>query len=615
MKKIILAIIGFTAISFSLTEESTMTKDKDEFVPQWAKKVVWYQIFPERFRNGDAGNDPTIKDIEGAYPHDVTSPWQIHPWASDWYELQAYEKQNGKNIWFNLQRRRYGGDLQGIIDKLDYIQDLGITAIYLNPIFEAPSLHKYDGATFHHVDPNFGPDPNGDKELIKKEIPDDPSSWIWTSADKLFLKLVKQIHQRKMYIIIDGVFNHMGLNSWAFKDVVKNQQNSKYKDWFTIKSWDDLKTGKKFDYEGWFGVRELPELREDENGIVDAPKKYIFDITKRWMDPNNNGNPEDGIDGWRLDVAFCVKHPFWKDWRRHVKSINPEAYLTAEVIDSIPVIKPYLDGNEFDAVMNYDFAFACADYFVSDKTRIKTIKFDKILKELREAFPGGVEYVQQNLFDSHDTNRLLSHIVNRDIGSFRDWAKYYGISKGDNPKYDTRKPTEDEIRIAKLMIIFQMTYVGAPMVYYGDEIGMWGANDPDCRKPMVWADLKYENEIYSPDQTKKNKSDKVEPNNDLLVHYKNLIRIRNENPALQLGNFSTVLVDNKKELYAFSRNYKDEKIIVVINNNNKTQYAKIKIPANTKWIDLLNVNAEYRGNKSKQNIGIPAKWGVILKRN
>ena len=615
MKKSIFIIFGIAALSFSLKEDNFMSKDKNDFVPQWAKKVVWYQIFPERFRNGDARNDPTIKDIEGAYPHDVTSPWQIHPWTSDWYELQSYEKQNGKDIWFNLQRRRYGGDLQGIIDKLDYIQDLGVTAIYLNPIFEAPSLHKYDGATYHHVDPSFDPDPNGDRELIINEIPEDPSTWVWTTADKLFLELVKQVHQRKMYIIIDGVFNHMGLNSWAFKDVVKNQQNSKYKDWFTIKSWDDLKTGKKFDYEGWFGVRELPELREDENGIVDAPKKYIFDITKRWMDPNNDGNPEDGIDGWRLDVAFCVKHPFWKDWRRHVKSINPEAYLTAEVIDSIPVIKPYLDGNEFDAVMNYDFAFACADYFVSDKTRIKTIKFDKILKELREAFPGGVEYVQQNLFDSHDTNRLLSHIVNRDIGSFRDWAKYYGISKGDNPKYDTRKPTEDEIRIAKLMIIFQMTYVGAPMVYYGDEIGMWGANDPDCRKPMVWADLKYDDEKLLPDQTLKNNPDKVEPNNDLLVHYKNLIRIRNENPALQLGNFSTVLVDNKKELYAFSRNYKDEKIIVVINNNNKTQYAKIKIPANTKWIDLLNVNAEYRGNKSKQNIGIPAKWGVILKRN
>jgi len=615
MKLILFIIIGVVTFSFSLKENKTMKREKNEFVSQWAKKVVWYQIFLERFRNGDARNDPTIKDIEGAYPHDATSPWQIHPWTSDWYELQPYEKRNGKNIWFNLQRRRYGGDLQGIIDKLDYIQDLGIIAIYLNPIFEAPSLHKYDGATFHHVDPNFGPDPNGDKELIKKEIPDDPSSWIWTSADKLFLKLVKQIHQRKMYIIIDGVFNHMGLNSWPFKDVVKNQQNSKYKDWFTIKSWDDPKTGTKFKYEGWFGVKELPELREDENGIVAAPKKYIFDITKRWMDPDNDGNHKDGIDGWRLDVAFCVKHPFWKDWRKLVKSINPEAYLTAEVIDSIPVIKPYLDGDEFDAVMNYNFAFTCSDYFINDKTRIKTTKFDKLLKELREAFPGGVEYVQQNLFDSHDTNRLLSHIVNRDLGKFRDWAKYYDISRAGNPKYNTRKPDDYELSVAKLMIIFQMTYVGAPMVYYGDEIGMWGANDPDCRKPMVWADLKYENEIYSPDQTKKNKSDKVEVNTNLLEHYKKLIRIRNENPALQLGDFETVLVDNKNELYAFSRNYNDEKIIVVINNSNKTQYAKIKVPANTRWIDLLNVNAEYCSNKSKLNIGIPAKWGAILKRN
>ena len=615
MKKSIFIIFGIAALSFSLKEDNFMSKDKNDFVPRWAKKVVWYQIFPGRFRNGDARNDPTIKDIEGAYPHDVTSPWQIHPWTSDWYELQSYEKQNGKDIWFNLQRRRYGGDLQGIIDKLDYIQDLGVTAIYLNPIFEAPSLHKYDGATYHHVDPSFDPDPNGDRELIINEIPEDPSTWVWTTADKLFLELVKQVHQRKMYIIIDGVFNHMGLNSWAFKDVVKNQQNSKYKDWFTIKSWDDLKTGKKFDYEGWFGVRELPELREDENGIVDAPKKYIFDITKRWMDPDNDGNHKDGIDGWRLDVAFCVKHPFWKDWRKHVKSINPEAYLTAEVIDSIPVIKPYLDGDEFDAVMNYNFAFTCAEYFVSDKTRIKASKFDKLLKELREAFPGGVEYVQQNLFDSHDTNRLLSHIVNRDLGNFRTWAKYYDVSKGSNPKYKTCKPNEYEINTAKLMTIFQMTYVGAPMIYYGDEIGMWGANDPDCRKPMVWSDIKYEDEIYSPNQTKRTKPDKVETNLDLLEHFKKLISIRNENPTLQLGDFETVLVDNKKELYAFSRNYNDEKIIIVINNSNKTQYAKIKVLANTRWIDLLNVNAEYRGNKSKLNIGIPAKWGAILKRN
>lgn len=613
MNKAVLAVFCVVTLLFSQKEENIMSKNADDFVPHWSKKVVWYQIFPERFRNGDLNNDPTVKDIKGAYPHDITSPWQIHPWTSDWYELQPYEKENGKDIWFNIQRRRYGGDLQGIIDKLDYLQQLGITALYLNPIFEAPSLHKYDGASYHHVDPNFGPDPNGDRELIAKEIPDDPSSWVWTSADRLFLELVRQVHQRRIFIIIDGVFNHMGINSWAFKDVIKNQQNSKYKDWFTIKSWDDTVKKTKFEYEGWFGVKELPELREDDNGIVATPKKYIFDITKRWMDPNNDGNPDDGIDGWRLDVAFCVKHQFWKDWRRHVKSINPQAYLTAEVIDAIDVLKPYLQGDEFDAVMNYNFAFACADYFVSDKKRIKTTEFDYLLKELREAFPTGVAYVQQNLFDSHDTNRLLSHIVNRDLGSFRDWGKYFSLSKGDNPNYDTRKPNEYELKIAKLMIIFQMTYVGAPMIYYGDEVGMWGANDPDCRKPMVWNDMKYDDEKFLPNQTLKNPPDKVVVNFELLDHYKKLIRIRNENPELQLGDFETLLADDQKELYAFSRKLNSEKIIVVINNSLTEQEAEIKVSVNTKWIDLLNENKEYLARENKLKVQLPAKWGLILK--
>ncbi len=512
MKKILVNLVILLVLLpvkiFTQTGEGKFMNEED-FVPQWAKKVVWYQIFPERFRNGDSKNDPDLKSLEGSWPHDSSSPWQVHPWTSDWYELQPYEKENGKDIWFNIQRRRYGGDLQGIIDKLDYLKKLGIGAIYLNPVFWAPSLHKYDAITYHHIDPYFGPDPEGDKKLIALETPDESSTWVWTSADKLFLKLIQEVHSRNMKIIIDGVFNHMGIKSWAFQDVLKKGKNSKFKDWFSITSWEDSTKGTKFNYDGWFGVKELPEFREDENGIVEGPKKYIFQITKRWMDPDDDGNPSDGIDGWRLDVAFCIKHQFWKDWRKCVKLINPEAYLTAEIIDPPEVLKPYLQGDEFDAVMNYNYLFICSEYFFDEKTRITTTEFDNRLGDLRNAFPIGVTYVQQNLHGSHDTQRMASHLVNKDLAKVRNWGETFEIWKGKNPDYNTRKPSEEEYKILKMAVIFQMTYVGAPYIYYGDEAGMWGANDPCCRKPMVWDDLVYNDEIYLPNQQRKENPDKV----------------------------------------------------------------------------------------------------------
>ncbi len=581
--------------------------------PDWAKKVVWYQIFPERFFNGDPNNDPKVEDQLGAWPHDHTSPWEIHPWTSDWYELQDYEKKNQKDIWFNLQRRRYGGDIQGIIDKLDYLQELGITAIYLNPIFQSPSLHKYDGMTYHHVDPNFGPDPDGDRTLIAKEIPNDPKTWIWTAADKLFLDLIKKIHQRKMYIIIDGVFNHMSIRSWAFEDVKQNQQKSRFKNWFKIKSWDNPEKKTKFNYKGWFGVRELPELKQDKNGIVGGPKEYIFAATKRWMDPVGAGKTDLGIDGWRLDVAFCVAHPFWKDWRNHVKSINPEAYLTAEVIDPIEVLKPYLQGDEFDAVMNYNFGFACAEFFINKKKRIKTSEFDSLLYELREAFSPDVTYVMQNLFDSHDSNRLATHIVNKDKIKYRNWGKYHAISKGSTPGFNTRKPNSDEREIQKLMIIFQMTNLGAPMIYYGDEAGMWGANDPDCRKPMVWQEKQYDNEVYLPNGSKMENPDIVQFDTELYEHFKKLIKLRNENHALQLGDFKTLFADDKNEIFAFSRTYKDEKIIVILNNKTEIMNVSLRVDINGTFCDILNNETKYVSSKNQLDLKINNKWGCILK--
>ncbi|HQZ24668.1 MAG TPA: glycoside hydrolase family 13 protein [Flavobacterium sp.] len=541
---------------------------QNDFTPTWSKGVVWYQIFPDRFYNGDPSNDPKVTDQDGAYPFDSTSDFQIHPWTSDWYELQPYEQKNGKDVFYNIQRRRYGGDLQGVIDKLDYLQSLGINAIYMNPIFWAPSSHKYDALCYHHVDPSFGPDPEGDKKMILNEDPLNPEKWVWTKADLLALKLIDEVHKRKMFIIFDGVFNHLGVNSFAFRDVAEKQQESVYKDWFMVDSWQDKDKGTKFEYQGWFGVKTLPEFKEDSNGIVSGPKQYIFDATKRWMNPMNKG-AQYGIDGWRLDVAYCIAHPFWKDWRKLVKSVNTEAYLTAELVDPIDKTKPYLSGDEFDATMNYNFSFLVHDFFIQDLKGSTVTSFDSKLKELREGFGEGVAMNMQNLVGSHDATRIGSAVANPDGKKFGDWGDYFNWSqKSNNKNYNARKPTANQLEKQKLIAAFQILYLGSPMIYYGDEAGMWGGNDPDCRKPMVWADKKYNDEIANPDQSK-HEVDKVEFNQDLFNWYKKFIGLRNQYKAIKLGSYTTIETNDAQKTYAFSRKLGNEEVIVIINRSDK----------------------------------------------
>ncbi|WP_207429859.1 glycoside hydrolase family 13 protein [Sabulibacter ruber] len=566
MKKLFIPLLAAQALLFQPAAVSAQ-KPKD-FTPDWSKGVVWYQIFPDRFYNGDPKNDPKVTDQAGAYPFDVTSPFEIHPWTSDWYQLQPYEQKNGKDIYFNIQRRRYGGDLQGIINKLDYLQSLGINAIYLNPIFWAPSSHKYDALAYHHVDPTLGPDPEGDKKLMEQENPLDAKTWAWTSADKLALKLIEEVHKRNMYIIFDGVFNHMGVNSFAFKDVQKNQQASPYKDWFMVESWRDPAKGTEFKYKGWFGVSTLPEFKEDNTGIVAGPKEYIFNATQRWMNPMGKGI-KNGIDGWRLDVAYDVGHPFWKDWRKFVRSINPNAYMTAELVFSIEETRPYLSGDEFDATMNYNFAFLVHDFFIQEKKASTVTQFDTKLKELREAFGEGVALNMQNLMDSHDATRLGSAVANPDGLKFGDWGKYFNWSqKSNNKQYNARKPNAEQLQKQKLIAAFQILYLGSPMIYYGDEVGMWGANDPDCRKPMVWQNLKYEPETHNPDQTK-HEPDQVVFNQDLYNWYKKYIGLRNQYASIKRGNYTTLAADDAQQLYAFSRKLENEEVIVVVNRGSK----------------------------------------------
>ena len=522
----------------------------------------------------------------GSWPHAVPEKWSISPWAADWYRLQPWESQDDKGFYYHAQQRRYGGDLQGVIDKLDYLAALGINAIYFTPLFQSPSAHKYDATMYHHIDKNFGSDPEGDVRIWATENPAMPMTWKWTAADKMFLKLIQEAHRRNIRIIIDGVFNHVGMTFWAFEDVKRNQRQSSCKDWFTIKTWDDPATPvDEFDYQGWFGVRELPELRKDNPEV----REHIKAIVHRWMDPNGDGDPSDGIDGWRLDAADKVPLSFWREFRSWVRGINPEAYLVGEVWwedwknDKMYDAAPWLKGDVFDAVMNYRWAREVCHYFVDKKDKISVSEFDRRLAALRSDYPKDVNYVLLNLLDSHDTDRSPSRIVNPDL-------KYgHGATLKDNPDFDIRKPTADEIRVQKLMILFQMTYPGAPMIYYGDEAGMWGASDPDDRKPMLWDGTNYEDETAHP-LGKFRPRDRNEFNEDLFNYYKMLAAMRREYEALSIGKFATLVTDDQKDVYAFLRSNSRGNAVVVINNSAVPQSVTVNLgrkASSQEWSSLL----------------------------
>jgi glycosidase len=612
MKQVMIVVFFCVAVlNFSCQKKTkTVSLDARSTYPTWVKQAVFYQIFPDRYRNGDPSNDPQIPDLKGSWPHIEVTDWQVHPWTSDWYKLQPWEEKNERGFADNAQLRRYGGDFQGIIDKLDYIADLGITAIYLNPVFESPSLHKYDATYYHHIDDNFGPNPQKDREIIATEDFNDPDTWQWTTADRLFLEFLGKAHKRNIRVIIDGVFNHVGYTFWAFNDVHKNGEKSPYKDWFVIKKYNDPATEEdEFDYEGWFGARELPVIREDSLGLVTGPKEHIFAVVNRCMDPNGDGDPSDGIDGWRLDVAEMVSHEFWKDFRVHVKSINPQAYITAELFwddwknEKLMDPSPWLQGDQFDATMNYRWSHALASFFIDKKTRRSATEFAAYLKKIWSTIPEENNYVLLNLMDSHDTDRLASNVINPD----RFYDKY--ISWWDEG-YDIRKPNEQEMEVIRLIVLYQMTSAGAPMIYYGGETGMWGADDPCERKPMVWPDLTYETEIASPPNNKTRPADPVDFDHDLFNYYKKLVRIRHDHPILSEGSWKFIVTDDQKDVIVIQRTLEDDHCYLVFNNSD-TQQSVTLSPVASAYKNVLNGDVHEASGKVL-DILIAKKSGVIL---
>ena len=513
--------------------------------PDWAKNAVWYQIFPERFRNGNPDNDPPR-----------TVPW-THEWYKPYRPAKAKDTDPDRNFVETgdfesfIYDRRYGGDIQGIREKLPYLRDLGITAIYLNPIFLAESLHKYDASDYRHIDDFFGV--RGSLKKIHGETTD-PSTWQWSESDRVFLDFLREAHRLGFRVIIDGVFNHVGRDFWAFRDVLKNGKNSPYADWFDITSWKPLH------YKAWDkDDGSLPRLKHDDAlGLCKPVREHLFAVTRRWMDPDGDGDPSDGIDGWRLDVASDINANFWRDWRKLVKSVNPDALIVAELWEES---REWLDGRTFDAVMNYPFARACQKFFVNNKKAITPTQLEHQLDDMLGWYAPQVNYVLQNLFGSHDTDRPASMFMNPDIPYDRA-----NRLQDNGPKYNPAKPTSECYRRFRLMVTFQMTFLGAPMVYYGDEVGMFGADDPSNRKPMLWADL----------MPYDDPAERIET--EVLDHYRRMIAIRNTYPALRLGLFQPLAADDARGVFAFARTLDDQTVVVVINNSDHPRGLNVSAP-------------------------------------
>ena len=632
MKKQLLFFAFFlTLMAFACNSKTEKTDMSDEnsnepkdisSVPEWSKEVVWYQIFVERFRNGDTLNDPTKEDILGTYPEEVPDNWAVTPWGSDWYKPDPFfETSKLEDKWSNLQQRRYGGDLQGVIDRLDYLQDLGITAIYFNPLNDSPSLHKYDPRNWRHIDRNFGPNPTEDAKIIDSEDPVDPSTWKWTNADKLFLDVIKECHKRGIKVVLDYSFNHTGTQFWAFKDIQKNGAKSRVADWYEIESFDDPETEEnEFSYKGWAGWRFMPEMSKiitsdpeempfEGNLKSEGAKNHIFSVARRWLDPNGDGNIEDGIDGYRLDVAAEVPMGFWVDFRKVVREVNPEAYLIGEIWwkswpDELMFPASFLKGDMFDAIMNYRWYRPARHFFAEAPEPMKVSDFVAELKHKLKGIDINRSQAMMNLLSSHDVPRVSTSLYNNGLYKFE-------VKPYDNPDYKIEKPDEKTRKIQEMLLIHQFTYIGAPHIWYGDEVGMWGADDPDTRKPMVWNDIVYEDETAHPFD-KKRPLNKVEQDTELLAFYKALIKIRKENPALIHGEIDYSVVDDENNTFAYNRKYDSKEIIVVFNKSDEQKSISVPTSESGEYTDAFIPSDKYTPENGKLNIDLPPMKAVIL---
>lgn len=618
-----IALLAIAALFSSCRQEERPATAPS--VPAWAQDAIWYQIFVERFRNGDPANDPRPEDMKGSDPAFIPPSWSVTPWGHDWYAPEPwFDECRTDNFYRRIQLRRFGGDLQGVLDKMDYIQALGVNAVYFNPLNDAPSLHKYDARHYQHIDRNFGPDPQADAILIDSETPGDPNTWQWTSADKLFLKVIDEFHKRGIRVIMDYSWNHTGTDFWALNDIREKGELSPYSGWYNILRYDDPATLEdEFDYEGWAGYKGMPvfnktiippgdkEMPFEGNLASESLKQHIFQVTQRWLDPNGDGDPSDGVDGFRLDVAGEIPMGFWREYREFVHSVNSDAYLVGEIWwlkwpDSLLDPIPFLAGDQFDAVMNYRWYRAARALFAQPAEALKPSGFVKEMKALEPGIRKENQRAMMNVAASHDTERLSTSLFNKN--------KYkYQVKPGDDPEYKIHKPDARTRAEQQLLLLHQFTWIGAPHIWNGDEVGMWGADDPDCRKPMVWDDLSYEVERAHFVPGKPRPADTVRTDRELLAYYQSLTQLRRDHPVLARGDVEYLLADDDQMTLAYRRTGEEGDMIVAFNLSDEAQMLEIPLKEEKNYLEVFpEKGTEYRAAGGLLRIKLGPMQGLAL---
>ena len=505
--------------------------------PEWAKGAVMYQIYTDRFYNGDKSNDVETNEYYyiGDYSRKVTD-WNKYPDAMGVREF-------------------YGGDLKGVMDKLDYLKELGIEVIYFNPLFVSPSNHKYDIQDYDYIDPHFGVIVEDGGEVLAEGDKDNAHATKYQkrvatlrnleASNEMFVKFVEELHKRDMKIILDGVFNHCGsFNKWMDRERIYEEQEdfakgayisaqSPYRSYFHFADDSEGRWPYNHTYEGWWGHDTLPKLNYEDSEELE---EYILHIGRKWVSPPYN------VDGWRLDVAADLghtreyNHKFWKKFRKVVKEANPNALILAEHYGDP---SQWLRGDEWDGVMNYDAFMEPLTWFLTG--------MEKHSDEKNEELFGNGEHFESTM--KHHMSRMLTPSLQVAMNE---------LSNHDHSRFLTRtngvvgrvaelgpKAAEQNVNVAVMReaVVVQMTWVGAPTVYYGDEAGVCGFTDPDNRRTYPWG----------------------AEDRQLLEFHRDMIRIHKDNYVLRTGSVQILVAE--ENILAYGRFTEDEQIVVIINNH------------------------------------------------